>query len=732
MNAARTHHLAGLLGALVALSITFDASTAAADGAIFDQLDPGWCRTTDEPITLLQNEDARLDWQADGNLVIYAADGSFIWNSGDFGQGSQLCFQADGNLVIYDANGQWKWQSYTVNGDLSRLALDRCTLEVLDPQGNRTWDSRYRCEPIETAQVHKGWCRTTAEATTLLRTDDAYLSWQSDGNLALYDKHGFHQWNAGVPGANNQLCFQNDGNLVIYDGNGQARWDTVSQGGSGDRMVLDGCDVKLLGGPTMWTTGFSCAETYHDDIGTDWCRGTDKPGTLLQTKDARLVWQSDGHLVIYGQDGSYRWGTQTVGADNRLCFQTDGNLVIYDGHGQWQWQSGTVGGANSLLALDNCTVSISDGPGGQTLWSDAPACQGGAAVDRIGHDGGWCRKTSQPATLLQTPFARLDWQSDGNLVLYNQLDGVGKWWTGTHGQADRLCYQADGNFIIYDGAGTGIWHTDLYNSMGPTLSLDTCTLQIDGQPWSVTYDCSAGAQNTVEEHSESNSNGNNYFGMSYDFRIGYQTGANGFRRAYGEAEIAASVFNRWATLAEANAATLAVNGATSGDASLKLLGIALPVTLGTVEGEMLPPIVRDFLGGNLNIKAGPLHVKVQGSVTGTFGLRGQLSPTASGASVTVTPYIDLTANASGSASAACAGAGLHGYLNLLDLSVPFTASVDFVQRAVGLTADLVASFLSGRVWISWSACLASGTINLAQWDGFGPYNVDIVDTTIGF
>jgi hypothetical protein len=63
----------------------------------------------------------------------------------------------------------------------------------------------------------------------------------------------------------------------------------------------------------------------------------------------------------------------------------------------------------------------------------------------------------------------LDYQGDGNLVLYQE--GVGPIWaSGTGGTSAGQAYmQADGNFVIYDGGGTPIWHTGTSGNSGAFL-----------------------------------------------------------------------------------------------------------------------------------------------------------------------------------------------------------------------------------------------------------------------
>jgi hypothetical protein len=68
-----------------------------------------------------------------------------------------------------------------------------------------------------------------------------------------------------------------------------------------------------------------------------------------------LVLQSDGNLVLYGENGTIAlWSSDTWNSgSNRLIMQSDGNLVLYNNEGA-VWSSGTTGqGANRLVVQDD-------------------------------------------------------------------------------------------------------------------------------------------------------------------------------------------------------------------------------------------------------------------------------------------------------------------------------------------------------------------------------------------
>ena len=70
------------------------------------------------------NKQIRLEMQTDGNLVIYCR-GKWFWQSGTGGVdiGDGLNFQWDGNLVLYRKDGKAAWNSGTGLTDANHLVL---------------------------------------------------------------------------------------------------------------------------------------------------------------------------------------------------------------------------------------------------------------------------------------------------------------------------------------------------------------------------------------------------------------------------------------------------------------------------------------------------------------------------------------------------------------------------------------------------------------------------------
>jgi hypothetical protein len=152
-----------ILAALVVASIGAFASTesvsAAGEVGPYACTNTGWAlavgpdtseisRAAGTYCSVSPNKAYKAQFQYDGNLVVYKANGQAIWASGTAGQGAtRLKFQKDGNLVIY-RNDQAIWSSQT-NGSWFNAKYRYLTL-AMQNDGNLVI---YRDESIGGAQV---------------------------------------------------------------------------------------------------------------------------------------------------------------------------------------------------------------------------------------------------------------------------------------------------------------------------------------------------------------------------------------------------------------------------------------------------------------------------------------------------------------------------------------------------------------------------------------------------
>lgn len=193
-----------------------------------------------------------------------------------------------------------------------------------------------------------------------------------------------------------------------------------------------------------------------------------KTNDILQSNNGRykLVYQTDGNLALYTAEGKFLWNTGTKGPAGSANMQTDGNFAIYTADGTFQWNTGTTSAGSRLVLQDDGNLVIITASGTQ-LWSSNTAQSRDRlrAGDRL-----------NPGDKLQSSngLYTLQYQPDGNLVLYSGVS-TPQWSSGTNGQAAGYAVmQTDGNFAIY-GADNGFqWNT------GTTTAGSWIVLQADG------------------------------------------------------------------------------------------------------------------------------------------------------------------------------------------------------------------------------------------------------------
>jgi subtilisin family serine protease len=88
--------------------------------------------------------------------------------------------------------------------------------------------------------------------------------------------------------------------------------------------------------------------------------------------NTRLIFQTDGNVVLYRNDGVALWHTRTNGKTNATYFtmQNDGNLVLYTNTWSPLWNSRTAGNTNAFLFLqDDRNLVIYNDRFDRALWN---------------------------------------------------------------------------------------------------------------------------------------------------------------------------------------------------------------------------------------------------------------------------------------------------------------------------------------------------------------------------
>lgn len=200
----------------------------------------------------LQNGVFTLAMQSDGNLVDYVQepDGQSYpaWDTGTAGHpGAYLIMQGDGNLVIYATNGTPLWNAGTWGHPGSNMTLwSNGALIVWASNGVPLWGSgagpaagSFPSSPASATALNAGQGLLDGQS---LQAGSYQLVMQTDGNLVVYGPAGA-VWDSGTVGQpGDSLIMQGDGNLVIYSAYGVPLWSSGTQGnpGASGHLLIQG------------------------------------------------------------------------------------------------------------------------------------------------------------------------------------------------------------------------------------------------------------------------------------------------------------------------------------------------------------------------------------------------------------------------------------------------------------------------------------------------------------
>lgn len=191
-------------------------------------------------------------------------------------------------------------------------------------------------------------------------------------------------------------------------------------------------------------------------------------GEYLLSPDTNtiLLLKEDGDLVLLNGFQPI-WNTKTAGnPGSKLIFQSDGNLVLYSKNNTPLWNSETPGSTANALQLQSDRNLVLYSTTNAALWSSSTNTSQ-SQLDVV--------VTAAPTNSIIYPGQRIETadrkrylilQYDGNLVLYS--DNKALWATGTDGKAAKmLAVQGDGNMVLYSKSMSPLWNSQTA-SRGPS------------------------------------------------------------------------------------------------------------------------------------------------------------------------------------------------------------------------------------------------------------------------
>jgi hypothetical protein len=188
-----------------------------------------------------------------------------------------------------------------------------------------------------------------------------------------------------------------------------------------------------------------------------------------------LIYQNDGNLVVYRQDGTPVWWTGTDGTSpGAVTVTSGGDIVMFDASGSVLWRAGTDGHPGDALVMqDSGAVQVVDVNGAVLFDSgsgngSSGACGGFAGGNTLGSGQILCTN-SQVISPSATFF--LVYQNDGNLVEYRN-DDTPVFWTSTDGtSAGHVSMGSDGNLAVVSSSGDVLWTSGTGGNPGASLVL---------------------------------------------------------------------------------------------------------------------------------------------------------------------------------------------------------------------------------------------------------------------
>jgi len=375
-----------------------------------------------------------------------------------------------GFLTTYDYNrdakltNQLEWNEKVTSASTTTYTQSTDPASALDRQTTWQWDKlgRIRSE----TKVNVSYLNTGTASTTVAENSTADVT-----TLYAYDGLGQQIWMQAGDGGYT---------YTSYDTLGRVQAIATPSTGSGLLTGVAQFSHDAHGNVLAKTQNYHYKlNTVDDALGTSGTVALAAGETLsrnatVRSADGRyeLMLQADSNLVMRDlwSGDAVIWSSGTAGTSaDRLVFQSDGNLVLYAGT-TTVWQTSTSGkGAVQFLIRRDGSLALYAAES-MPVW----ASTSGSVVSTTGRSylvPGQALTAGQSVYSIDGRF-RLTLQTDGNLVVLDRWnDHVALWSTNTAGSgADRFVFQSDGNLVLYKGT-TAVWSANTAGDGGTKLSL---------------------------------------------------------------------------------------------------------------------------------------------------------------------------------------------------------------------------------------------------------------------
>lgn len=203
---------------------------------------------------------------------------------------------------------------------------------------------------------------------------------------------------------------------------------------------------------------------------------------ITASDKALLIFEQDGDLALYDANSSSTpiWSTNTAGSNRELCIQSNGSMWIdnYEtGAVLWSRSSSYTGTDASIQIDDDCDVAAK--AGSTSYWTEPGVCPGDSQASSL---AGWCADTTETVTIAQSNWAKLQWTTDGKLIMYaTGADDGDTIWTASSTAGAKLCFEDGGRLAIYNSSSGLVWQSGSVNDYNKEyqLGLDDCALKIN-------------------------------------------------------------------------------------------------------------------------------------------------------------------------------------------------------------------------------------------------------------